>query len=690
MMRRDAFLLACGMLFGAAVIGAASGTTETARSIIASGHAGAILGLEFDEKRGLLFSSGVDGTVRLWEADTGSLVQTLQVTRLRAEKIAINPVRPQFAVIVTDNAGSHSISVWDWELERQMYRVPLREDPQFLRFSGMGSYILWGESSWQSLKIIRAEDGAPVAFHPEGFGIVGFAEMSRSEKTLMTYLVSGRMTYWDMATGEQTLDLTCVPYLSGIRMSRDKSRLVGSTGREIYVLDTVTGATRGHVVLAGATAADFSPTGAEIACISGTGGLLRLQSSGDPLAPSRILPQLPQSVSVLCFGSDALYAADSAGGLHSLAGSGNAAQFGWNVLADISGFDAARGRIALGSQNWVRVFSSDMLTGAFSPTFIRSFLVKNPFSVAPGLAFTSEGKLLAWKTDAAGQGLAALDTSNLGAQGAVSGPFLPLPAGYRAGLSDLRFMGNEAIGIEAGSVVQGVDLLSGKSKFEVRIPGASTAVRVSPAEIIVARNATSAAEGSLVRVNMGTGETVALRGRDVYTFLLLFDPGREGGIPALYSVGVDSSGSTNLLRHDGPGFARETLLDSVPVVDLNVALAFDSDARMLYATLGQDRTIAWDGLQVRTIELENAAPRGILARDHMLFSLNKDSTVTVADSATGRWLARVGLFKDGEWCVILRDGRYAASTGGDLNVQVIAHGSPVLAKEDYRLRIEMQ
>ena len=690
MIRRSAFLLAFCMLVCAAVTSAGSGAMEPAHSIISTGHVGAILGLEFDEKRGLLFSSGRDGTVRLWDASAGSLVQTLQVTRLRAEKIAVNPVQPQFAVVVTDNAGSHFLSVWDWERERQLYRVTLKEDPQFLRFSGMGTYILWGESSWQSLKIIRADDGTPVDFHPEGFGIVGFAEMSRSEKTLLTYQVSGRITYWDMASGQQTLDLPCVPYLSGIRMSPDKSRIAGTTGREIYVVDTVTGVIRGRAALAGVMAIDFSPTGAEMACISGTGGLIRFLSSGDSLSPSGIQSKLPQPVSLLRYASEELYAADSSGGLYSMAGSGDAVQVGRNVLADISGFDAARGLLALGSQNWVRVLASDMLTRAAFPTYIRSFLIKNPFSAAPHLGFASDARLMAWKSDAAGQDLAALDTSRLGTQGAVPGPFQEVPAAYRVALSDLRIWGNEAIGVESGGIVRIVDLLSGLSRFDVRISSASTAVRGSPSEIIVARNATSAAEGSLLRVDMGTGETVALKGRDVFIFQLLLDPGLQGGRPSLYSVGVDSSGSTNLFRHDGPDFSQETLLDSVPVVDLNVSLALDPDTHLLYATMGQDRIIIWDGSQVRPLKLENASPRRILARDRMLFSLNNDSTITIADSSTGAWLARVGLFQDGEWCVLLSDGRYAASTGGDVNVQVIANGVPLPAKEDYRLRIEMQ
>ena len=53
-----------------------------------------------------------------------------------------------------------------------------------------------------------------------------------------------------------------------------------------------------------------------------------------------------------------------------------------------------------------------------------------------------------------------------------------------------------------------------------------------------------------------------------------------------------------------------------------------------------------------------------MARDGLLFSLNKDSTVTVSDSATGASLAEIYLFSDGEWCTLFRDGRYAASREG--------------------------
>jgi hypothetical protein len=156
----------------------------------------------------------------------------------------------------------------------------------------------------------------------------------------------------------------------------------------------------------------------------------------------------------------------------------------------------------------------------------------------------------------------------------------------------------------------------------------------------------------------------------------------------LYSVGVDTTGSTNLVLHEGASFERESLLQSVAEEDLDVSIALDPETRVLYASLGRDRVVAWDGKQTKQVVLDNAAPRKLVARDQLLFSLNKDSTVTVSESGTGASLAEIYLFSDGEWCTLFRGGRYAASPGGDIHVKVYVDGAPVQSTEDYRLRIE--
>ncbi len=676
------------LLFTACHLPASGSGDSAARALVETGHAGPVLGLEFDEKRGLLFSAGSDGSVRIWDS-RGTLQRTLEVTRLDAEKIAVNPQLSQLAVVVTDHTGAFFLSVWDWEAERQLYRVPLKEDPLFLRYSGMGTFILYGVSSWQGLKIIRAADGSAFDFHPEGFGIVGFAETSRTEKMLMTYLVSGRIVYWDMASGVQTLDFPSVPFLGGVRISRDHRFLVGSNGREVVAVDAATGAARGRFPLPGIVSLDISPPGDQIVCVTAPqAGLTVLTFKGDSLAPAVPAVRPTAAPALVCYGNDALYLADSTGGLGSITAAGVESRFTGNVLASLTGFDAGQGLLALASPTLVRVFQSDLLSGAVAPSYIRSLLFTNPFKTDTSAAFLPDGRLFAWRSDAAGPGFALLDASGIGQTGEAPATVRVLPTGFRAPLMGLQATGELLLGVETGGVLRLAELSTGISRFDVRIPGAGAAVVTAPTEIVAARTVSSASDGSLMRVNTRTGETVAVSDRNLYTYFLTVDTG--GATPGLYTVGIDAAGATSLLRHDGAGLDHVTVVESVAEEDLNVSVALDPGTHRIFATLGNDRLVAGDGNGVKPLVVQNTAPRDLVARDGLLFTLNEAGTVSVLDGTSGARLAEIYLFADGEWCALFRDGRYAASPGGDVHVRVFVDGAPVKATEDFRLRIQTQ
>ncbi len=557
------------------------GSGNAARAVVDAGHTGAVLGLEYDSGRGLLFSTGEDGTVRIWDAASGALQRILEVTQLDTAAIAIDPQAPRLAVVVTDHTGAYFLSVWDWEAERQVYRVTLKEEPLFVRFSGGGSYLLYGESSWQGLKMLNASDGTAVSFHPEGFGIVGFASMPAGEKTLVTYLVSGRLLAWDMASGAQTLDLPSVPFLSDVRMSRDGRYLAGTTGKEIVVLDAATGAARARVAASNVLALDISPTADALAgAIQGQGGISSWAFNGSALlpvaGPSTTL-RLPARV---CYGTDALFVGDASGALVALPRGGAEARFGGSALAGVTGFAAVGASVALSAPSFVRVFQSDILDGAAAPTYITALLAANPFKAPTQLAALPDGRLLAWRTDAAGPGLAIIDTSQ-------GGRVVSLPTGFRAPLADLQPVGSLVLGVETGGVVRLTDLATGASRFDMRIPGTGAAVSTGATEIVAGRMSPTGAYGSLVRIDTRTGETVAIRDGNMYTYALAWDPG--DGHPALYTVGVDAAGATNLVRHDGPGLDRSTVLGSVAEEDLDVSAAVDAGTHRLYANLGLDR-----------------------------------------------------------------------------------------------------
>ncbi|HET6449688.1 MAG TPA: WD40 repeat domain-containing protein [Spirochaetia bacterium] len=685
--RRRALALAAmlGAVLTAPGFGSAQG--EDTRALIDSGHAGAVRGMELDDRSGLLFTAGQDGTVRIWDPSSGDLQRVLQVTQLQAGRIAVSPVAPMLAVVVSDGSGGSFLAVWDWEQERQLYRVPLREEPLFVRFSPMGTYLLYGESSWQGLKILQAASGAPVAFHPEGFGIVGFAEMSRSEKLVMTYQVSGRITYWDVATGARTMDVPTVAYLSGIRISEDRGVLVGSTATEIVRVDAVSGVVRGRAPFSGATSLDLSDSGDEISALSGPARVIsRWTVTGDSLSVAAPRGRLPGSPALVAYGKDALYVADAAGGLDRIDADGSVTTFGKNVVASLTGFDVAPGLVALASRAWVRVLSVGDMAATRFPSSIHTRFSTNPLPGDTGLAFLDPGRLLAWGTGSTAPGLALLDLSAAAGPGAA---FAGIASPFRAGLTALRVSADELIGVESGGTIRVADPRTGASRFDTRIAGAQAAVRVSPGELVAARNTSGSQPGSLVRLNLSTGETVPLADRNLFTYCLLLDRNSPSG-PALYSIGVDSARKTNLLLHDGPGFERETVLDTVPQENLDARLSLDPDRHVLFATMGQDRAVSWDGHELKVLSLHNTVPTRLLVRSGLAFSLNKDSTVTVADAGSGERLADLALFADGEWCVVFSDGHYAASTGGDAHVRVFADGSPVSTPEDYRLRIEVR
>jgi hypothetical protein len=346
------------------------------------------------------------------------------------------------------------------------------------------------------------------------------------------------------------------------------------------------------------------------------------------------------------------------------------------------------GSLALASDAFVRVFQSDLLTGAVAPSFIRSTLAANPFQAPVNLVYLADGRLLAWRTDDGGPGLAVADPPGPAATATTAGaaPGAPalrvLPSGFRAPLSDLQLAGDLLLGVETGGVLRLADPATGASRFDVRIAGAGAAVQTGPTEVLAARNAPSANDGSLIRVNTRTGETVAVRDRNAYTYSLTLDP--AGGV---YTVGIDPTGATSLLRHDGTGLDHTVILDSVPDEDLNVSVALDPSGGRLYATLGVDRVVAGNASGIQPLLLGNSAPRRITAFGGLLFAVNKSGTVSLFDGVSGARVGKIYLFSDGEWCVLLTDGHYAASPGGDIHVRVFVDGNPVKATEDFRLRL---
>jgi hypothetical protein len=676
-------LLAACCVSCASAQGAAEGPAGEVRTFLQTGHHGDVLALEYDENRGLVFSAGGDGALRVWDLGSRTLVARIGIGRLPLAAIAVNPERTQVAVLESDGVRSFAVSAWDWTTTRRLFRVSLAGEPLFLRYSGGGSWLMLGESAWQGLRLLSASDGSPYPLLPEGFGIVGFAEVSRSERTILTYLPSGRLQYRDAASGGLSTELRAAPYLSGLRISRDRRYAAGSNGSEVLLVDLVTGATRAHLALAGVRSLDLSPEGNEIACIapSAAGGieLSRWTLSGDTFL--RRPGSAPAGVTVARYAGSALVAGVG-GGLWIATAAGDEVTLARDELADVTGIVADDGFVAAASPEriWIFRLPEGGIAGAAASMPSEAVVVRNPLDGPSGLAFVEE-RLVAWRQGEGSPAAVTIDT----ATGAVTGTV----AGLTAPLLQLEPAAGRLVGLDRAGTVRLVALPgdpgADRPLFEAWLPGTLCVLATSDHELVGGRTPIGAAGGSLVgtllRVDMRTGETVAVPGGSRSTYDLAWDAGRG----LLYSLGIDAAGGTVLMSHAGPGFEIDRVLSRHEGEDLTATLALEAGTGTVFASPGTDGFTVWDGSAATFIPSPGRVPRRLAATGGVLASVNRDATMSFWDPSARRLVADLYLLASGDWCLAAASGRWSATDGAAPLVRVFVGGAPAADASDWRL-----
>ena len=653
------------------------------RAFVISGHRGPVLAIDKDETRGLLFTAGADGTVRIWDMASRSLLKSITVTSLKAAMIAISPDSSQFAVLATDSLESFSLEVWDWEKGEQLFKTPLDDQPLFLRYSASGRYLLYGLPRWDSLRILNASDGAPVTFHPEGFGIVGFATLSRSEKILMTYRMTGTISYWDLGSGKLLEDLQSIPLLSHIRLSPDLSSIVGSTDSELCLIDVASGRVEARSPLPGVTSLDFSPSGDEVACLAGNGTLSRWSVGQGAFTPVTNQPFPPQPFVAIRFTSGDLILGSASGAISALAADGSISAFPIDQRALVTGM-AVRGKaVALATSAWIKVFKAGLPNaakeGAGSSESIGSLQINNPFQAPVDLTFLDDTSLLVWQTGDGPGAYAILDMQTGSFRANTSDD--PLGSPVVEALSD----GSRCLVLAEDGTLRVLDLPTGATRVQIRRPGAMWATLTAGNALVVGGQPGDAGAGSLVKINMDTGETDPIPTTNRYTYEVLYDS-RTG---VLYSLGVDAEGTTNLVSHSGPDFQSQAIIESTPGEHLSASLCFDNPTGTLFSSLGREWISQWKQGSLQKLPAPARATIGLFAGEGLLYSLNSDSSVSLIDVTHGEKIAELSVFPDGGWALIMPDGKFAVSAGSQSRVSVLQDGKPVRDASAYLVPVRV-
>jgi WD40 repeat protein len=625
-------------------------------AMVNSSHRGAVLDIAFDEARKLLVSVGEDGTLRVWNQSPPALVRSLAVTHLKAQMLALNPAQPQAAFVSTDGIGSFAIEAWDWEKGRQLYRIPLKEEPLFLRYAGAGETLLYGETRFGGPRIVNASDGTPAAMKSGTSGMAGFAELSRSGTTLMSYLLDGRIVYADTASGKIVQESSALPWLTNLRITGDKRYLLGRTNDELACLDLLSGYPVLSVTSIHLVSADISAAGDEIVGVSSDGTISLWTREGASWQKTSISRAAPWQPVLARFLSDGILLAGRHGEIDILKGPGSETPFARDLLSEVSGIAVSGSELALSDTEGIRLFDLSAEGGT-----AETLPVPRPFPGHISLLFLSPSELLAWNTDEEPGAIGILDLRR-GTFRKVGGP------GSASLLSVQAYAGRLYV-LEKDGTVKVMAQSTGAVVTRVRVPGAVAISPLQNGDVAVGQGPESSLQGSLVRVSR-TGETVALPTPNVYTYALRFDPGKG----CLYSLGVDAEGYTNLLCSQGSGFPASTVIDRAPGESLSASLTLDQGQGVLYSTIGRDKVIAWNGAARTVLELSARAATALAADSGLLVALDRDSSVRLWDSS-GRVDAQLSLFADGGWASVGSDGRVAGSANAAGRVSVFSGSS---------------
>jgi hypothetical protein len=437
------------------------------------------------------------------------------------------------------------------------------------------------------------------------------------------------------------------------------------TAEELVVVDLLSGDVAARARAAGLGRLAFSSEGNQVTAVAtdgqGVRGLRQWYVGGRALLELGRPAGLPASgfePRSLSY-TDAGLAVGQDNGTISLTAGGQTSVLAEDLRLPIHDLAFTGSRLAVAAEAQILLFDSPLfslvpdapLDPGSSPSGHLSF--PGPIPGPVGVEFLDEGRLLVSSRGEGAGRIYVLDT--------FSGVSTPIDVGFASALKQLSVAPEGLIAVESSGLCRILDRSTFQSRFQYNAPGMNKLVFALSDVLLGGKTSITSFAAPLLQINRRTGETVPIEDPSLFIYDLLY----SAETSAVYSLAVERRGDrlyTLLKTHTGYDFERARTLYEFRGEDLGASIVADPSGRV-YSSLGFDTVRVWSGDRGLAFEASRGVPRRLYVHGAKLYSLNRDSSISVWDLGKRSWLMDITLLKDASWVALTPDGGAVTSEG---------------------------
>lgn len=651
---------------------AATGLWAQSRVTVSAGHDGAVHDVVGRPGLPLAFSVGDDGALKVWDLEHDGLRFSWQVSHHPLTRVTVHPERTEVTVFVQEGVTTGRLVGLDWETGEELFSTPVDANPTYLAYSPQGTWLVYALPSFDSVFMLDARDGRRTSYLDDGFGIVSFVQMARSERNIMTYVPSrGELIYWQIRSGSELQTVSTRTRLDHLTLVDVETQrlLAAAGGDELVVVDNLTGETRATYPVAPIHGIAYDEQTDRILVLTEQLGrrttLAFTYESGRLRRVFYTLQDASRDTRVVATAgfesTRAFIAGDLDGEVAAFDDStGRRTVLGHAVNTRIVDVAITPGRLHLavtrddGRTELLSLVSDlfDESNRRLSASFIRDS--RASIEGAVELRFTADAnRLLVWGTDKPGTLRELIPPDSLAQSVYVDERGVPVTR-VRASEAGPLVVHRDGTIVQVGSPGE-------EERFRYTAVGAQDAIWDPELGLLAAKTRSGSFDSSLIAVDPLTGETIAASTDAFLTTRLALDA-RSSTLFAIGLHGSQASPSTRLTQLTGRGFPRSTVLDEVDFETTDGDLLWDARERALLSSMRLRSVERYRSGRREALEEVERLHTNLTVGANLVAARNMDGTVTVWTRDTGEHV--VDLYAIGpEWIAITREGRYLTSSG---------------------------